>query len=266
MPPFSQEMVDDLTVITEYMMNARLNPTQRQELAAQVRGFYERNDVQTIQQLSQTKQLIARLSEIPQHARFYTRRALILDLLLKNDQSIKASGDAYAKWFNETYRKVHPPILPESPFVSAEIADAFVDSYLFINSLRANKPTPKPSAEWRQKNRIQIARDFSRLRADQQKHLIESMVQVASFQARWPQMPDYEKLQVRAGLGAPLSMEEQQLVQQINQQMRSHSISMMTNQLNSMQANQQMIMGSAPYWNPSSQRWEQKGGIVTEFR
>jgi hypothetical protein len=46
----------------------------------------------------------------------------------------------------------------------------------------------------------------------------------------------------------------------------NHNTRLLVNELNFMRDMQQDIMGSAPYWNPSSQSWEQKGGIVTEFR
>ena len=52
------------------------------------------------------------------------------------------------------------------------------------------------------------------------------------------------------------------MVQQLRHQVSNHSMQMMANELNFMSQNQQTIMGSASYWNPASQSWEQKGGTL----
>jgi hypothetical protein len=56
------------------------------------------------------------------------------------------------------------------------------------------------------------------------------------------------------------------MAQHIRHQMNGHFMQMLSNELKFVAQNQQTIMGSAPYWNPASQAWEQKGGIVIEFR
>ena len=92
------------------------------------------------------------------------------------------------------------------------------------------------------------------------------MARITSYRIQWPEMDALQRLSVRAELGAPLSIEEQQLLQQYRHLLSNQQTSLLVNELNFMRDMQQTIMGSAPYWNPASQAWEQKGGIVTEFR
>ncbi|MCU0755385.1 MAG: hypothetical protein MUE46_09720 [Xanthomonadales bacterium] len=238
---------------------------QREQVRELVRSEFERDPVTTLQQLMQLEQGLQQMRELPAGTRALALGATRLEFLLKSERDA-AAGDALSRVVLESYRAAHPPIDPRAPIFSAQVADAFIDAFLFHGEVSSGRPAPRLSAAEREQLRREVAGDFVRANEETRQRMIESMARITSYRIQWPELDDLQRLSVRAELGAPLSLEEQQLLQQYRHLVSGHQTKMLANELNFMRDMQQTIMGSAPYWNPASQSWEQKGGIVTEFR
>ena len=81
-----------------------------------------------------------------------------------------------------------------------------------------------------------------------------------------------DRLLGRAELGGRLAPQEQAQVQQfmagLNSQLQglaAQQQSLLNSSLAHMRQNSEILMGRGTAWNPATQRWEQQGGIVTEF-
>jgi hypothetical protein len=74
-------------------------------------------------------------------------------------------------------------------------------------------------------------------------------------------------------MGAPLTPQERAALQQFATQMNAqingmvaqHRQSVLGSALQNMRENSDTIMGRGTVWNPATNRWEQQGGIVTEY-
>lgn len=51
----------------------------------------------------------------------------------------------------------------------------------------------------------------------------------------------------------------------MNSMVAQHRQSMLNSAIQNMKQNTDIIMGRGTVWNPATNRWEQQGGIVTEY-
>jgi hypothetical protein len=247
------------------IMDAEPTPAQRERIREIVRAEFLQDPAGVAGQLAQLRDGMVQMQALPAETRRLALDATRLGFLVKSEQDA-AAGDALSRVVLEIYRAVHPPIDPRAPIFSAQVADAFIDAFLFHGEVTSGEPAPRLSAQSRQQLRREVAADYARAPEEVRRQMTESMARITTHRIQWPDMDELQRLSVRADLGSRLSMEEQQLLQQTRHMVASHNTRMLVNELNFMRDMQQDIMGSAPYWNPSSQSWEQKGGIVTEFR
>lgn len=261
----SPDVLEKVLVTNEWALGVQMTPQERQEFTKIIRHEWDRDGGKLNQTVSQLLPAYDQLMQLPEETRRISRRANMLNFLRGLEQNAKAN-DAISILMLRAYRRVHPPLMAQVPFVSAEVADAFIDAYVFLNEVKSGRKAPPMSEAARTKTRLGVASDFARMSEAQRNSFVQQMEKTTSLMLSWNQMDEVTRLITRADMGAPLSPQEQQIAQQIRHQMNNHSMQMLTNELNHIAQNQQTIMGSAPYWNPSSQSWEQKGGIVTEFR
>jgi hypothetical protein len=256
------QVVDSFIKATEYLYLGKMNESQR----ARVRVVLERqwNDGSTAANVVQTIEGHQKLLALPARTQ---RLALMSNLMgsLISHQESASQGDDYSKAVLEAYSKANPPLNPQAPLFSKVLADAYVDAFLFMGAVRSGKAEPKVGEESRQKLRLELARDFAKADRQSRDQFQKAVGVVIGHMLHWPTMNELDRLMVKADLGARLAPHEQQAVMQARQMMNNHSMQMMSNQLGWMRQNTDTIMGSAPRWNPSSNRWEQKGGIITEF-
>lgn len=263
-PALTQQMVDVAIRANEMIMNLKMKPAHKQRFTAVLVEQWQRGG-ELHEQLPQLQESFAKLTALPERTQRLALASTRLTFLNRLERDAK-NGDEISVVMLQAFREAHKPINPAVPMFNNDVADAYIDAYLFHGSIMSNKPAPRLGAESRQKLRVELARDYSRMSQEQRDQMNEVLGRITSYMIQWPTLDELEKLMVRAQIGAPLSMQERELVQQARHMMSNHNMQMMTNELNFMRDSQQMIMGSAPYWNPTTQSWEQKGGIVTEFR
>jgi len=259
------EIVNKVITINEFALNVQMTSQERRQFGDIMARHWYSDGGKLQQTVRQLLPAYDQLMQLPETTRKIARRSTVLTFLLGLNKNA-AENDEISILMLRAYHRVHPPLLQESPFVSAEVADAFIDAYQFINEIKSGRKAPTLSEAARAKTRLGIAADFAKMPESQREQFIEKMGRATNLMLTWPKMEAWEKLLTRAEVGAPLSPQEQQMVQQVRHRLNGHSMQMAINELNFMAQNQQTIMGSAPYWNPSTQAWEQKGGIVTEYR
>jgi hypothetical protein len=86
---------------------------------------------------------------------------------------------------------------------------------------------------------------------------------------QWSQYSPVQRALIREKMGAKLTAQERQAVAgyraQFAANVGAHGRQMMQNEVNAFYKNMDTIYGSGPYYNSSRGRWEQNGGIVTEY-
>lgn len=263
-PALTEEMVDTVARAQEVIMSVKFRPEHRQRLAKIMQSEWNRPGSTVARDTLQLVEAMPRLMALPERTRRLAIESNLLQFIIRAEADAR-SGDASSQLILDVYRATHAPILPQVPLFTAPIADAYLDAFLFAGEVKSGKPAPRLSAAQRTDLRRKLAGDFAKMTPAQRNQMTETMAKIAVIRIGWSEMPMHERLIAKADLGGRLSMEEQQFVQQARQMVRSHNLQMMTSTLNNMAANQQLIMGSAPRFNPASQRWERIGGINTEF-
>lgn len=261
-PQLTPQVVDSFIKATEYVSLGKMNSTQR----ARVQAVLERqwSDGTTASNVVQTIEGHQRLLALPARTQRLALMSNLMGYLVASEETA-AQGDDYSKVVLEIYTKANPALIPEAPLFSKVLADAYVDAFLFIGAVRSGKPEPKIGEPSRQKLRLELARDYAKADRQSRDQFQKAVGSVIGHMLHWHTMGELDRLMAKADLGAKLTPQEQQAVMQARQMMSNHSMQMMSNQLGWMRQNTDTIMGSAPQWNPASNRWEQKGGIITEF-
>lgn len=264
-PPLTESMVNQVIRCQEVLLKLTMKPEHRKRMQAAIATDWNNPDGKMRESVGGLMEILPQFNQLDSRTRELAVQANLLQFLTQLDRDAKA-GDPTSVIMLEAYKEVHKPIHPQAPLFTAHIADAYLDAFFFAGEVQSGKPAPKPSQAGRIEGRKRLAADFVKMTAKQRTDMSERMAKITTYRIQWPQLNEIERLSVRAEMGGRLSMEEQQLLQQYRHMVQSHSIKMLSSELNHMRANQQMIMGSAPYFNPATQRWEQIGGIVTEFR
>jgi hypothetical protein len=249
----------------EAMYRIKFSADQRARMEREVQRLWDGNEGPIREQINGILDGLDQLEALPARTRDLATKSSLLEGLLKMHETAK-QGDVVSIIVMEAYHANHKPILPQDKIFTPLIADILIDAYLFHGELMSGKPAPRLGEASREQLRQQLARDYVRAEKAERERIIAALGKITVAMIQWPNLQEYERLLVRADIGAPLSMQEREMAQQIRHQIQGHTLRMMTNELNFMRDSQQTIMGSAPYWNPAANRWEQKGGIVTEFR
>lgn len=262
--PMTQEDVDVDVRSNELILSVKFTPSQRARIAQGLQRDWNKPGSNLPEMMDQLRDGMNQLMNLPKRTRDLALRANLIGFVERMDEAAQ-NGDIISQVCKEAYMAAHKPLNPKAPLFTAPIADAYVDAYLFLGEIQSNRPAPRPSVNLRERLRREVASDYARMTAQQRQQMTQAMQRVTTFMIQWPEMPALERLLVRAECGARLSPQEQQQVAQIRQQLSAHHHQVITRELNFMRQSTDTIMGSAPYWNPAANRWEQRGGVVTEF-
>ncbi len=267
----TEEIIRDYIATVGYVYQIRFSDAQQAQLRRFLTGYWKNNDQARIRDTLQTVQAGEKIMQMPQQE----REAFVKLLLPKAMEVVRKEaqrGAADSRWLLDAYYEAHPPLAKGNPPLVREMIEAYIESERWHAVHIFRQKTPPLNEKTRAAIYKMLIENYPKLSAEKQRAMAEMPGMIATIKLRWSRMSAEERLMMRANVGGDrvLTVQERmmvaQLQQQMNQMMRSHALRMMTDELNHIRANQQLIMGSAPYWNPSTQRWEQIGGIVTEFR
>jgi hypothetical protein len=132
---------------------------------------------------------------------------------------------------------------------------------------------PAPDRALREAAYRRAAALHPRLSAAEQVQVARAPGEAARLLYGWQRAGPMDRLLGRAELGARLTPQEQARLQQhlgaLNASLQSmaaqHRSTMLGSALASIRDNSDTIIGRGTVWNPTTNRWEQQGGIVTEY-
>ncbi len=270
-PTLTNEMLIAYEDFIAYLLDITFTTSEKQQIRQLLKGYWQSGDAEKIQLtlniLDMCEQFMAREVE----EREFLRVQMLPNILLET-QKVAEAGDAEAQVLFDAYYRENPPIASGRPPLTRDLVDAFLNADYFVQTQIYGKKIPAMGAKSKEVAYKAAAADYKKLSAEQQKQVVEHALKFGALQTQWKNMNREERLMAQVNFGATenLSPQDQMMIaqmqQQMNHMMRSHSIKMFTNELNFMQQSQQMIMGSAPRWNPACNCYEQIGGIVTEYR
>jgi hypothetical protein len=253
----------------QYALNVRFSGAQRAELRRILNAQEERGSTESLQEIEKAVQVWEKVQSFSPAERERIRRGGWLETWDDLKEQAR-QGWPEARWLQDAYVAAHPLLAPGNPPLFEETFESLLEfDAFYAREILRQKRKPMDAAT-RRATREAAAREWRKFSAKQQRNYTmktrDSNVQIVV----WGRLGPEQRLAMRAQLpGGVLTPAEQiqlaQMNQQLNQIVRTHNLGMLQSELNHMQANQQLIMGSAPRWNPASQRYERIGGINTEF-
>lgn len=196
-------------------------------------------------------------------------RPMTIDLLLKPE----AAHDEATQWMLRLYLQKHPSLVASVIPFTRHIADALIDSDYFIGTILKGQPAKPLRPDQRQAAYQQLGKAWKGLPEAQQRQLLFNTSYTSAVIHYWPQLGAASRLDVKlkmVGADYLTAAEKRMLQEQASLQQQAMALGaqqgqLLQNEINFMKQSQDIIMGRGIRWNPAANRYEQMGGVVTEF-
>jgi hypothetical protein len=262
-PQLNETIIRDNIAFFEFALGVKFTSAQQSEFRRHLQNLWNSGRPETIQNVSGASNLLQQLQGMPP-----AERAAVLLIarpeMLANNQKLARAGNPDSKWLMDIFFAAHPMLAPGVVPLTRETVDGLIEAERFLQRILHGKNVPPPSATQKAKIYKSVAADWGRQSPEKQMALAKRAGEIAMVKAKWAKMDETERLMMRVQLGGG-TPRERQMAARMQQQLRSHQMGMIQNEINFMRRSQNIIMGSGPYWNPSANRWEQRGGVVTEY-
>lgn len=266
------QVVDGYMRYVEALLDLQLDSAQQARLRADVKDYYTRQDRKAIQIVEKAAQDWLQLQQQDPQLVATAMTMTRPDALLSLADAAK-KGEADSRFLLDAYYAAHPILAAGKPgglplTRDAVAGDLEVKRWHATEILRQRVPTPNLDAA------LQAAiQEHPQLNPAQQVALARQSGEWARIRYAWPRASAMDRLLTRAELGGPLDAHERQAIQQfqanlhsqLNGMLSQHQNAMLQSTVQNMKQNSETIMGRGTVWNPATNRWEQQGGIVTEF-
>lgn len=267
--PLTASMLHRHATLVQQLLDIRYTPQQLQKHYQLVQAYWETGDYNGIQAIQGNLQFAEELNQLPQDERAATisqlRSTLIINL-------IEDAGKAQdSRWYLDNYFAAHPPLLQgDIPFIT-ETADALIDAEYFINRELKGIATQPLTAAQRSVARKQLTAAWPGFDYDTKKQIMNGISKLSLVALRWKKIPPSERIALKVQYAGEqyLTNTERSVYQQAMLQQRQSAMSnqwgVIQQEMNFMKQSTDIIMGRGIKWNPSANRYEQEGGIVTEY-
>ncbi len=269
----SDKSLRNYNQLVEMLFDMQMTHGQR----AQLRGFIDKYRLSRKpaerQVFDNCMQLYAKLMDMPEQERMAMCRQMRAITLMEQWKLAK-TGDAEAQFMLDLYYAAHPPLAQGPPHLTPDIVDALIEFDHFFNTEVKGLKTGPIDQPFREKMYKEAVAKWATLNAQGKEDVLKTASQVSVQRIKWANSGPEDRLMIKANLVGVqnLSPQEKQQLQQIqsmmaqmNAMVQQHQHQMLNNELQFMRQNQQTIMGNGTYYNQTLRRWEQHGGVVTEF-
>jgi hypothetical protein len=185
-------------------------------------------------------------------------------------------GDPLATLLLSLYYAAHPVLAPgrdDGLPLTRDMVDAELDLQHFLTTEIHRRNALVPDARTREAALHEAVRRHPTLSGAQQVALARQPGELARTRVGWERASPLDRALSREQMGVPLTPQERAAVQQfaaqmngqLNAMLAQHRQTVLGSALQNMRQNSETIMGRGTVWNPATNRWEQQGGIVTEY-
>lgn len=266
--------VQAFTEVTAGLLGLPFDAAQRQRIGQFIDAYWQRQQQREMQAVLGSVDFLAQLRQRDAALRDVGLR-MSRPAALKNLAQEAEAGDALAAWLLAQYHAVHPVLAPARPGglpLTRDSVDGQLDLAHFMATEVHRQPAHRPSAAEREQAYRAAAARHASLSPEAQFAVAQAPGEAARLRFGWARAQPLDRLIARADLGGRLTSQEQAQVQQfmasMNAQLQglaAQQQSLLGSSLAAMRQNSETIMGRGTVWNPATSRWEQQGGIVTEF-
>ena len=266
--------VQSFTEVTAMLLGLSFDGAQRQRIRQFIDAYWQRQQQREMKAVLGTVDFLAQLRQREAGLREVAMR-MSRPAALKNLAQEAEAGDALAAWLLAQYHAVHPVLAPARPGglpLTRDSVDGQLDLAHFMATEIHRQPAHRPTAAEREQAYLAAMARHDSLSPEAQFALAQAPGEAARLRFGWARANPLDRLIGRADLGGRLTPQEQAQVQQfmagMNAQLQglaAQQQSLLGSSLAAMRQNSETIMGRGTVWNPAANRWEQQGGIVTEF-
>jgi hypothetical protein len=260
-------LVDGYRGYVELLLGVTFSPAQRDTLRTFADGYWRARATPAMRVVERGASMWTQLTGVPDAVRQTTVATTRGDVLVALDQAAR-EGDAESRWLLAVYRAQHPPLAegrPGAPPLTREVMDAQLELHRFNEVEIHRRSMPPIDAAARAAAYRDGARRYPTLTVAQQRALATVAGEWASTRGQWAILGPELRLLVRESLGARLTGDERLALEGIRQMGRQHQQQVLGSALAHMRETSELVMGRGTTWNAARGRWEQQGGIVTEF-
>lgn len=266
--PLTQSMLETHAQLVQQLLDLRYQPEQKEKHFQFVKNYWVRKDPKGIQAVLGNLEYYEQLQGLPAAERAATMLQLRSALILNLTEDAKRAEDS--RWYLQNYYAAHPPLVPGPlPFLK-ETADALMDCEQFIQRELKGRPVKSLSPEQRKAGYEELSKVWKTLDREKQKATLLGASRMSLIFYRWKQMGPLERAGIKqqyVGDAYLTTAEKQALARAAAaaSQLRGQQWDLLRNELNFMKQSTDIIMSQGTRWNPATNRYEQIGGIVTEF-
>jgi hypothetical protein len=259
--------------LVEFLLDLQLNQEQGKKLDQYIDTYRHSRDPQRRQVYANCMALHDQLMAMSPEDRKAQARMLGQGIILEQWKEAQ-KGDEEAQFMLDLYYSAHPPLTQGNLPLTREIIEELMDFDYFFNTTIKGVQAPKPDAAFRQKMYQETIKSWNEMSQEQRMDFWQKAAQVGLYRLKWAYADQGTRSMIRYNVVGEqgLSPTEKQLVlaqlQQMQNQiggLRNQQWQVLQNEMQYMRQNQQTIMGNGTYYNQTLRRWEQHGGIVTEF-
>ena len=193
-PPLTEAMVGRYTDFMAWIFDVPLAPAQRRKLREFLVGYWKSGDNQQMSAVTDTLQMESQSMAVPASSRRLLRERVFPDIL---KQARRQTTDREIQWMLALYDAANKPLAPGSPPLTRSVVAACAEVACFMVSEAQGKPIEATQALKETAAQL-LAQSYPKLPAAQQEEFAQLPLLWATLQATWPQIPESERVALRA--------------------------------------------------------------------
>lgn len=263
----SEDIISRYTELCAWLTDVSYSPGQKQALRRQIEEYWRIGDRDSIETVVRSLDMHAQLSRATPEVR-ETTLAKVRPGVLVSLQRDAANGGADSAWLYQQFVAANPPLAQghhDSVPLTRDTVDASLDYAHFLEATVLNRAAAAPSPAARQAAYAQAARAYARLSTAQQLEIAAQRGRLVEERSLWRAAGPQGQAMLRAQLGGRLTAQDHALLAQAQQARSGAGWAELQSQMDAINRDSQTIMGGGTTWNQTLGRWEQRGGIVTEY-
>ncbi|MDX1930995.1 MAG: hypothetical protein SFU56_00165 [Capsulimonadales bacterium] len=270
-PELTEELFEQYSAYARNLLDIKLSASQRETQRKFVENYWMQGRSENIRTVVTAAQLYRKVMNTPADVRlqvFAEARGKAIPEIRKAARQ----GDPESKWLEELVNEQHGLLVAGEIPLTCRIVDDNLEMDRFHREITSGERVRPMSAAEKRTTYQAWAKVWPSLPMEKRRSASEMQGKPTVLKLRWNRMGAEDRLLARYRMtgGKNMTAEERTMVQNLERKMagmmRSHANTLLNNELQFMKQNQSIIMSSGTYWNPSANRWEQHGGIVTEFQ
>lgn len=271
----SPATIENYTNFLSGLLGLRFTAAQRDIIRGHVQTYWRERNQESMGIVNNAAQTWEQYRNQPADLLDATFRMMPGDTLLGLQKAAR-QGAADSAYLLELYYQSNPILAPGKPD-GLPLTRDMIEADLAIKHWYAaeihRQPAPVPDAKVLQAALAAAAHQHPTLSGPAQIELAKQSGEWARIRYGWPKASPIDKLITRRDLGARLTPQDEAAVQrvvagfnaQLNGMVSQHRNAMFQSAMDNFKQNTDTIMGRGTVWNPATNRWEQQGGIVTEY-